>query len=120
MNPYGYYYQYIPQQENPYTNYQTNPYMQQPEAFDSYRQPPALERRVTALERQTERQTKELTRLNNELKRQNEELIRQNREINRLNERVEQHTRRLNRLNQRLRAVEKKFSLPFTPGEGGF
>ena len=27
MNPYGYYYQYVPQLENPNSHYQTNPYI---------------------------------------------------------------------------------------------
>lgn len=124
MNPYDFYYQYAPQQPT-HNPYEYNPYTEKQTDFD--RQPQALERRVSALERQNERQVQELSRLNNvtrehtrELNRQNREITRLNEQVVRLNQTVEQHTRRLNRLNQRLRAVENRLSISFTPVEGGF
>ncbi|MFG6115278.1 hypothetical protein ACGTN9_08805 [Halobacillus sp. MO56] len=94
------------------------------EHFDNYygqdRQPPQLERRVTALERQNEQQGREINRLDRENNRQAREINRLNNEINQLQRTVEQHTRRLNRLNQRLRTVENRLGVPFSPGEGGF
>nr|WP_083865428.1 hypothetical protein [Neobacillus bataviensis] len=60
--------------------------------FDPNRQPQQLERRVTQLERQNERQVKDINQLQ----------------------------RRLQRVNQRLRALERRFNIPFTPFDGEF
>ncbi|WP_027724346.1 hypothetical protein [Tuberibacillus calidus] len=67
----------------------------QQEPFDVYRQPPqwqSIERRLTQLERQNERQDREINQLQ----------------------------RRLQRVNQRLRQVERRLSIPFTPFDGEY
>lgn len=137
MNPYGYYPEYVPQQQveyNPeqleyvsqqdpyYSQYPLNPSIQQYEQVDIVRQPTnqALEKRVRQLEKQNEEQVRELTRLNQEITRLNREIHRINQEIIRLNQNDLLHTRRLNRLNQRLRAVENRLNIPFAASEDGF
>ena len=119
MYPYDYYYGVTPQQVGVHMPF-PNPLTYE----QNERQPPqqirALERRVTALERQNEQQVREITRLNNELRRQNQEINRVSNQFNQLNQTVERHTRRLNRLNQRLRAVENRLTIPFSPLEDGF
>lgn len=123
MYPYYYYptYPVTPIEGDGYNN------MMEVDEEYFYRQPPALERRVTQLERQNERQSEELTRQNNEIGRLNQEIRRINQEIRRLNGEVtrlndvnQQQTRRLQWLNQRLRNVENRFNIPFTANEDGF
>ncbi|MGE9754352.1 inner spore coat protein CotNE [Bacillus inaquosorum] len=121
MNPYQYYSPQLPQQEPYYSHYEYNSYPQQ-DVYDPYQmdRQPALVRRIAALERQNEQQSRELTRLTNEDRRQNREIARIAEQVNQLSQAVERHTRRLNRLNQRLRTVENRLNIPFTAGEGGF
>lgn len=121
MNDYEFYAGYDQQQLEHYLPYEYNPYyMYQQELSELGRQPQALEKRVTAVERQNEVQTRELNRQNEEIKRLDKEIIRINQEISRLNQSIIRHTRHLNRLNQRLRVVENRLNIPFSATEDGF
>ncbi|USK40342.1 hypothetical protein LIS77_07550 [Cytobacillus firmus] len=110
MYPYGYYQGYLP---HPAAHFTPEYEIQQFEQYDTDRQPPQLERRVTALERQNQEQSREITRLNRQL-------VNLTDQVRMLNQTVDRHTRRLNRLNQRLRAVENRLNIPFTPFDGEF
>ncbi|WP_090832471.1 MULTISPECIES: hypothetical protein [unclassified Bacillus (in: firmicutes)] len=91
----------------------------QDEQHDPDRQP-NLERRVSALERKEEQNSREIERLNRENNQQQRAIERLTNQNQQQNQEIERLNRRLNRVNQRLRAVENRLNIPFTPFEGGY